>query len=199
MSCMKNFRYVLTFLFGIPLLVSGCTYQIRLRNDYVATNPSLFQSNSLKEKRVILVIDSYLLNYRLTKSVYNSVGGNLAPDQVSFEIGHALANEISNMCKNLFGSVKEVSTFKRAREESGENIDLIILPEISNAEIFFPAIRFTDIKAEIAVKYSFYNSSGNLINMEVVLGNGAKQLTFTRMNYQLAMECRFKGLNAAVE
>ena len=111
----EKFWYVLTFLFGIPLLVLGETNQIPLRNDFVGTNPSLFQSNSLKEKRVILVIDSYLLNYRLTKSLYNSVGGNLAPDQVSFEIGHPLASEISNMCKNLFGSVKEVPDFKRAR------------------------------------------------------------------------------------
>jgi hypothetical protein len=176
------------------LLVLGCANQIPLRNDYVATNPSLFQSNSLKEKRVILVIDSYLLNYRLTKSLYNSVGGNLAPDQVSFEIGHALAHEISNMCKNLFGSVKEVSNFKRASEESGENINLIIIPEISNAEIFFPSVGFADITAEITVKYSFYNSSGNLINTEVVLGKGAKRLTSSRMDYQLAMESALEDL-----
>lgn len=194
MSYMKNGWYFLTFLFGITLLFSGCAYQTPLRNDYVATNPLLFQSNSLKEKRIILVIDSYLLNYRLTKSVYNWAGGNLAPDQVTFEIGPALAKEISNMCKTLFGSVKEVSNFKRAREESGENIHWIIIPEIINAEIFFPSIRFADIKAEITVKYSFYNFSGNLINMEVLLGKGAKQLTFTRKNYQLAMESALKDL-----
>jgi len=191
---MKNVRYAIKFLFVIVLLFSGCAYQTPLRNDYVATNPPLFQSNSLKEKRVILVMDSYLKNYCLTKSVYNWAGGNLTPDQVTFEIGPALTKEISNLCKTLFGSVKEVSNFKRAKEETGESIHLIIVPEISNAEIFFPSVRFADIKAEIAVKYSIYNFSGNLINMEVVLGKGTKQLTFTRKNYQLAMESALKDL-----
>lgn len=196
MFYVKNVRYSITFvLFGIVLFFSGCAYQTPLRNDYVATNQPLFQPTSLKGKRVILVMDSYLRNYYLTKSVYSVAGGNLAPDQVTFEIGPALTNEISNLCKTLFGSVKEVSNFKRAKEEADKGIHFIIVPEINNAEIFFPSVGFTDIKAEIAVKYSIYNFSGNLIDTEVVLGKGTKQLTFTRRrNYQLAMESALKDL-----
>jgi len=59
------------------------------------------------------------------------------------------------MCANLFPISNKVSSFRRVKERSREGINLIIVPEIINAEVFFPSVRFANIKAEIAVRYSF--------------------------------------------
>lgn len=189
---MKNTLGTSTLILGIILFSSGCSYTTPLHNDYVSTNPRMFQSGSLNEKQVILVIDTYTKDYRLTRPVYNVGFGNLPPDYVSFEIGAAFAKEIANMCVNLFSSVNEVSSFRRAKQKSSERINFIIIPEIINSEILFPSIRFADIKAEIAVKYSFYNSAGNLIDEEIVKGRGEKELGLTRKNSQVAMDYAYR-------
>jgi len=191
---MKNVLHNIISLLGIVLLLSACSYQMPLRNNYVATNHRLFRTDSLKEKRVILVIDSYLKDYRLTRPVYNWAGGNLVPDHVSFEIGTAFAKELSNMCANLFSSINEVPSFKSAKGRSSKGINLIIIPEIINAEIFLPSVRFANIKTEVTVKYSFYNSLGDLDDKGAATGRGEKKLIFTRKNYQLAMEDALKDL-----
>jgi hypothetical protein len=191
---MKNIVHISTLLLGIIMLLSACSYTMPLRNDFVSTNPRMFQSSSLKEKRIILVIDSYTKDYRLTRPVYNWAGGNTTPDHASFDIGVAFSKEISDMCNSLFFSANEVSSFKRAKEKAGQGVNFIIIPEIINAEIFLPSVRFADIKAEIAVRYSFYTSSGDLIDKGAITGRGEKELVFTRKNYQLAMEAALRDL-----
>jgi len=194
---MEKPKLILFFLFitlSLEIILSGCSHQMQLRDNYVETNRNLFQSSSMKIKRINLVINPSLRDYRLTRPVYNWAAGNLAPDHITFEIGKSYSTELSKLCGLLFLSVTEFESLKRARPKSKYSFDFIIVPEIIGAEIFFPSIRFGNINTEITVKYSFFNSSGSLIDQVIVTGRGEKRSGYSSKNYQIAIELAIQDL-----
>jgi len=193
----KRLELVLIFLFialSMGIILSGCSHQIQLKDNYVETNRNLFQSSSMKTKRINLIMGLSLKDYRLTRPVYNWAAGSLAPDHITFEIGKSYSKELSSLCGLLFLSVTELDSLKRAKSKSKGSFDFIIVPEIIGAEIFFPSIRFGNIRTEITSKYSFYDSGGSLIDQITVIGRGEKRSGYSNKNYQIAVELAIQDL-----
>lgn len=172
------------------LLLAGCTHNMVVNSNFVASNQDQFRSEKLSREKACLVVSPELKNYIFEKKAYNWAGGSMFKDTLYFDLGKTISMEIDNLVSTMFGETFKVSDVKDA---TGKNA-VIIKPEIVDCTLDLPIVRGGTIKAETQLKYSFYNSEGKQIISQTVIGIGKKSLVLTKENYNIAFREAIKDL-----
>jgi len=181
----KQLAVIIAFIFW-----AGCAHNMAINSNFVVSNPDQFKSEKLSGKKACLVLPPELKNYIFEKKAYNWAGGSMFKDTLYFDLGKTVSSEIDNLVSAMFGETCKVSDMKDA---TGKNA-VIIMPEIVDSTLDLPAIRGGKIKAEIRLKYLFYDSDGKQIVSQTIIGNGIKSLVMTKENYNVAFREAIKDL-----
>jgi len=184
-------KLLLTTLF---FLLTACSHTLHVPTPNVHSDSTKFQSQQLKKKSICLVITPEFRDYTFTKEAYNWAGGSLAPDTITFELGESLTQATSDMTTDLFANVVTVNSLDETEENAIMCGNYIIAPQIIKSSLDLPVVRFTNITAEIEVRYKLYSLSRSLLRKETVKGNGDKRLIFTKGNYAIAFGLAMEDL-----
>jgi len=161
-----------------------------INSNFVASSHDQFRSEKLSRKKACLVVSSELKNYIFEKKAYNWAGGSAFKDTLYFDLGKTISLEIDNLVSAMFGETCKTSDIKDA---IGKNA-VIIKPDIMDSTLDLPTVRGGNIKAEIQLKYTFYDSDGKQIISQSVIGLGNKALVMSRENYNIAFREAIKDL-----
>ena len=122
------------------------------------------------------------------------MGGSLFPNHLTFDIGKAVADEINSMSLGLFAKTARFSSLGEAANAAGVPPTFIVVPEFDAVSLDLPVVRFTDIDANVRVKYSVYDAKGTFLRSGIAAGEGTKALEFTQQNYVIAFQEAIKDL-----
>jgi len=142
---------------------------------------------------VVLVISNQLYAYEYTVEVPNWAWGVAAKDTLHLQVGRSVASALKKLCEQAFASVEVVPSIEAARGTTPPRS--VVVPEIVDANLEHPLVRWAQITAEVTVVYHVYRPDGSTGQLRIK-GVGTHRLHATKGNHALAFSDAVRDLVA---